>query len=117
MSVRIACGKPKLLEDALEDGDGVDFLGGRQRLTAQQVATGKVADGERIAIAFVSEHELAFVIGAPQIVGPNGLGQGRALRLVASFAAVADQAMAIEKARRASFGLRSLVLGARFKYD
>src|SRR6266540_4077220 len=57
---------------------------------------GEVADGERIAIAFVGEHELAFVIGAPQIIRSAGVGQRRALRLVAAFAAVVDQAMAIE---------------------
>ena len=32
-------------------------------------SAGKVADSERVAIASIGEHELAFVVGVPQIVG------------------------------------------------
>ncbi len=62
-------GQAELLECPLEDGEGVQLLGGRQGLTGEQVATGKVGDGERVAIAPVGEHELAFVVSAPQVVG------------------------------------------------
>src|SRR6266540_582215 len=61
-----------------------------------RIARGEVGDGERVAIAFVGEHELALVVGAPQIVGVGRLRQGRALRLVASLAAVADESVPIE---------------------
>ena len=96
LSVRMALRQAELFEDPLEHGEGVDFLGGRQGLAAEQVATGEVADGERIAIAAIGEHELAFVVGAPQIVGSQRPGQRCALSLVAALAATADQAMAIE---------------------
>src|SRR5207302_4669152 len=107
-----------LLKHALEHGKGVDLLGGRERLAGEQVATGKVADGERIAIALVGEHELAFVIGAPQIIRQNWLGQVGALRLVASFATAIDQAVAIEhrvhraNRRRLDIAMQSLELFA-----
>ena len=62
-------GQAELLEDALEHGEGIDLLGGRQRLAGEQVAAGEVADGERVAVAPIGEHELALVVGAPQVVG------------------------------------------------
>src|SRR5947207_12803491 len=86
----------EFFEHPLEHGEGVDLLGGRERLAGKQVAAGKVTDGERIAIALIGEHELAFVIGAPQIIRQNRPGQVGALRLVASFATTIDQAVAIK---------------------
>src|SRR5437773_10201668 len=62
-------GQAEVLEHPLEYAEGVELPGGRQGFAADQVATGKVADGERVAIAPIGEHELAFVVGAPQIVG------------------------------------------------
>jgi hypothetical protein len=43
-------------------------LGARERLAAQQVAARGIGDGERIAVTAVGEHELAFVIRAPQLI-------------------------------------------------
>jgi hypothetical protein len=80
----------------VEHGEGVGLLGARQRLAGEQVAAGKVAHGERVAIAPIGEHELALVVGAPQSIGVQGLGQGRALSPIAPLAAAADQAMVIE---------------------
>ena len=37
-----------------------------------QVATRRVGDGERVAIAAIGEHELAFVISAPKLVRLQG---------------------------------------------
>src|SRR5437899_883760 len=76
--------------------EGKGLRGGGQGLAAQQVAAGEVADGEREAIAPIGEHELAFVVRAPQIVGLPWLRQRRALSLVASLSRLADQAVAIE---------------------
>src|SRR4029434_10016520 len=84
-------GQAEFLEHALEYGEGVDFLGARQCLAAQQVAVGKVGEGERVAIAPIGEHELALVVGAPQLVGTQGLGQGGALGLEASSTAAVHQ--------------------------
>jgi hypothetical protein len=55
-----------------------------------------VANGERVAVTLVGEHELVLVVGAPKIVGCQGLGQGGALGLVAAFAATVDQTVAVE---------------------
>ena len=41
-----------------------------KRLTGEQEAAGVIGDGQRIAIFTVAQQELAFVIGAPQLVGP-----------------------------------------------
>src|SRR5437899_2346733 len=64
-------GQAEVLEHPLEYAEGVELPGGRQGFAADQVATGKVADGERVAIAPIGEHELAFVVGAPQIVAAH----------------------------------------------
>ena len=56
--------------------------------------TEKRADG----VAPIDQHELALVIGAPQVVGCGGYGQGGALGLVARAAATAaaNQSVPIE---------------------
>ena len=38
-----------------------------------------IGDGERIAIVFVAEAELAFEVGRPEIVGMLAQGQGRSV--------------------------------------
>jgi len=60
--------QPKLLERPLEDGEGEFLLGGRQGFAGEEVPTREVCDGERIAVAPITEHKLAFVVGAPQRV-------------------------------------------------
>jgi hypothetical protein len=90
-------GQAKVLESALEDDEGVGFLGGCQRLASNEVATGEVADSQWVAVAAIGEHELAFVVGAPQIIGHARLRQAGALSFVMATPATAtDQAMAIE---------------------
>ena len=88
--------KPELAEHPLEDGEGVGLLRGMERLAAEQIAAGEVGDGQRVTVATIGQHELAFVIGAPEVIGPSRLRQRGALRLVATFTAVLDQAMPIE---------------------
>src|ERR1051326_9017048 len=73
---RCRCGwrRAALLEGALEHIESIGFFGFGERLASDQIAAGEVGDGEQIAIALVGEHELALVVGAPQIVGLYGLG-------------------------------------------
>ena len=59
----------EVLERALEHGEGETSWVVDQGLAGEQVAAGEVGDGQRIAVAPVGEHELALVVGAPQIVG------------------------------------------------
>jgi hypothetical protein len=61
-----------LLENGLKHRKSIGLLGGAERLAAAQVAARKVGDGERIAVAPIGEHDLALVIGAPQLVGGTG---------------------------------------------
>src|SRR3982074_2184134 len=56
-----------------------------------------VCDGQRVAVPPVAELDLAFEVGAPQVIGHGALGQRRAARAVARPAATLDQAVAIEK--------------------
>ena len=70
-------GEPVLLKRALEDGEGVAFLGGRERLAREQIAAGEVGDRQRIAVPPVAEQELAFVVGAPEAIGGRGPGERR----------------------------------------
>src|SRR5258707_5964957 len=55
-----------------------------------------VCDGQRVAVPPVAELELAFEVGAPQVIGHGARGQRRAARAVARPAAALDQAVAIE---------------------
>src|ERR1700723_2796512 len=96
LSVRIDKGSPKSLKAPFKHGKCVHLLGGPQSIAAQQVAAGEVGNGQRIAIALIGEHELALVIGAPQIVGSSRIAQHRAFGPVALFAPAADQAVPIQ---------------------
>jgi len=49
----------EVLESALKDAEGELLLGGRQSVTAEQIAAGKVADGQRIAVTAIGQHKLA----------------------------------------------------------
>ncbi len=85
-----------LLENGLEHRESIGFLGGGERLAGEQIAAGKVGDRKWIAIAPVGEHELALVIGAPQIVGLAGKGKCRSLGSVPAPHSALDQAVAVE---------------------
>jgi hypothetical protein len=91
-------GKPKLLECALKDGKRAPFLDGFQSFAGQQVARAVVRDGQWVAVLLVAEAELAFEVGAPQLVRRLGVAEGRPLRLVASALAALHQAVAIQDA-------------------
>lgn len=89
-------GQAELLENALEHGEGIGFLGGRQRLAGNQIAAGEVSDRQRIAIAPIGEHELALIVGTPQIIGSTAVGKWCPRRLVAPSLAVLDHAVPVE---------------------
>ena len=68
---------------------------------------GEVGDRQRITVAAVGQHELALVVGAPELVGRRGARQRRALGLVAPPAATPHEAMAVEhRVDRADGGAR-----------
>src|SRR5688572_6822436 len=69
-------GQAMLLKRALEDGEGVAFLGRREGLAREQIAAGEVRDRQRIAVPPVAQHELALVVGAPEAIGSGRPGQG-----------------------------------------
>ncbi len=58
----------KFLKGPFEAGKREFLLRRRQRLARQQIAAGEIGDGQRIAVAPIAEHELAFVVGAPQSI-------------------------------------------------
>ena len=62
-------GKTALFKKLLKYSESVVFPGRRKSLTSEEKATGVVRDGERVAVLVISEQELTFVIGAPQLVG------------------------------------------------
>src|SRR3989442_5441583 len=64
-----------LPEETLEGGDGQLFAGRPQGFAQKQVARGMVGDSQRVAILAVAEPELAFEIGAPQLVGTGSYRQ------------------------------------------
>src|SRR5476651_2163425 len=88
--------EPKLPERALEDGKGELLLRRRQGLTRQQVAAGEVRDRQRVAVAAIAEHELAFVVRAPERVRLGRARQARAGRAGPTPTAPADESVAIE---------------------
>jgi len=89
-------GQPHLLERPLEGGEGVPRLCRRQRLAREQIPAGKVGDGQRIAVPPIGEHELAFVVGAPQIVRLIGARERGALRTIPSPLPAGHQVVPIE---------------------
>ena len=75
-------GQPKILEGPLEHTEGVSLLRSRQRFTGEQVPSGVVGDGQRIAVALIAEQKFALVVGAPEPVwladgGKGGAGEAR----------------------------------------
>src|SRR4029450_11497024 len=95
LSVCIAMGSPEVLERSLEDCECVGFLRSRQGFAAEQIAAGKVGDGERVAVLSVGEHEFALVVGAPELVRVHWLREHGPLRPMATPPAP-HQAMPIE---------------------
>ncbi|MCH8250661.1 MAG: hypothetical protein IH913_13775, partial [Proteobacteria bacterium] len=73
----------EVLESSLKNAEGIDFLGGGEGITGDQISAGVVGDRQRVAVAAVGEHELALVIGTPQLVGISDMRQRGALRFVA----------------------------------
>ena len=73
-------GQAELLEGVLEHGERRVLAGAGEALAGEQVATGEVGDGERVAVAMVAEHELGLEVGAPQLVGLAGPEEGCAPR-------------------------------------
>lgn len=63
---------------ALKSGEREFFPIGFQRLTQKQVAGGVVGDRQRITISFIAELKLSLVVGAPEIIGMQTVGQKRA---------------------------------------
>src|SRR3979411_2659138 len=63
-----------------------------------------VCDGQRVAVPPVAEFELAFEVGAPQVIGHGALGQRRAARAGAGPPGTLDQAVAIENRMDGAFG-------------
>ena len=55
----------KLLEGTFEDREGKFLLRRQQRLASEEVATGEVGDGQRIAVFAIAEQKLVFVAGTP----------------------------------------------------
>jgi hypothetical protein len=53
-----------------------------EAFAGEQVAGALIGDGEGIAVLAVAEQELALVVGAPELVGRQGGGEGRAAGLV-----------------------------------
>ena len=112
-------GKAKFLKGALEGGDGEFFLRCAQRLTGEEVAARKVGDGQQVAVAAIAEHELAFVVGAPERVGFGRLRQLGAAGGVTPPAATFDEAVAVEDGMDGTDGgqVRSPRLLAEFLAD
>src|SRR5262249_28886559 len=87
-------GQAELFEDAFESREGKPFLGGGSRSESKEMAAGEIRAGKRIEIPPICEHELALIVGAPQLVGLEGFGKGRALaQLAPAQLAALDQPM------------------------
>jgi hypothetical protein len=64
-----AGGQAALLKKPLKHGKSEVYAGGGKTLAGGQKTAGMIGDGERVTVVAVAEQELAFVIGAPQLVG------------------------------------------------
>ena len=81
LSVRITRGSPNSLKVRSNTVKANFSCVVDERLAGQQVAAGEIGDRQRIAVPPIAEHELAFVVGAPERVRlgrPRQLGAGGA---------------------------------------
>src|SRR6266536_3284339 len=67
--VRGSEGHAALLKKPLKHSESVVFPGRRKGFTGEQKPAGVVGDGQRIAVLMIPQQKLAFVIGAPQLIG------------------------------------------------
>jgi hypothetical protein len=72
----------------------------------KKVATFEIRDGERVAVAPVSQHEFALVVGAPQVVWHAWLRQGRPLGSVPPPPPPVDQVVAVQHCVHRAHGRR-----------
>src|SRR5262249_2107566 len=86
----------EFLEGALKDREREFLLGGQQRLTRQQVATGEVRDGQRIAVPTIPEEKFAFVVGTPERIGLGGSAERRPRGAAPAGTPMAYEVVAIE---------------------
>src|SRR5262249_31617449 len=89
-------GKAAFLEKALKGGKRALFLDRLHGFAEQKITAGVVGNGKRIAISFISQHELALVVGAPQSIGSKPLGQRGAFGFGARAAVPNPQGLAGE---------------------
>src|SRR4029077_1572835 len=62
-------GQAALFKKPLKYSKSVVFSGGGKSLTGEKKTAGVIGDGKWVAVLVISQQELAFVIGAPQLVG------------------------------------------------
>ena len=62
-------GQAALLKKPLKHSKSVIFSGGRKRFAGEQITAGVIGDRQRIAVLLIAQQELAFVIGAPELIG------------------------------------------------
>jgi len=63
-------GQAALLKKPLKYSKSVVFSGGGKGLTAEKKTAGVIGDRQRVAVLVISQQELAFVVGAPEFIGP-----------------------------------------------
>ena len=68
----------------------------RKHFATEQVAAGMIGDRQRITILAVAQQKLAFVIGAPELVGSLTCRQSGSLRTSSCAARTLHQAVAIQ---------------------
>jgi hypothetical protein len=93
-----------LLKKPLKYSKSVVFSGGRKGFTSKKKTAGVVGNSQRIAILVVAQQELAFIVGAPQLVGPLAQRQSGSLSTATQSTAAFDQAMAIQHGMDGTFG-------------
>src|SRR5580704_14110499 len=99
-----AGGQAALLKKPFKHGESVGFFGAREGFTGEQKTAGVIGDRQRIAVLVISQQELAFIVGAPQLVGPLAQRQSGSLSTATQSTAAFDQAMAIEHGMDGTFG-------------
>src|SRR5260370_36292822 len=62
-------GQAALLKKPFKHSKSVLFAGGRKSLTGEEKTASVIGDRQRIAVLTIPEQEVAFVIGAPKLIG------------------------------------------------
>lgn len=111
LSERMACGRPRSLNNRSEACKRALFLDGLHGFAEQEKAAGMVGNSQWITIPFISQHELTLIVGAPQSIGNASLRQRRTFGFSAGMSLSSHESMATQNGVDGAAGRNANIVG------